>query len=101
MKNILVVDGAENCAFSVCRIDHADFAIVFPNPGQDVEFIEDLVGRIGDARTAGVVQRSTTRRIHKRDAIGVHGTLFFGLPDRRKYFPNKREDDVDGPLFVK
>ena len=51
MKNIQVIDGAENCSFSVCLVDDDDFAIIF-RPQQDVEFIEDLVQRVGE-ETAG------------------------------------------------
>jgi hypothetical protein len=80
-------------------MDEDDFVVVFPNPSQDVEFIEDLVHRVGEHRAGELVQRGTTRRIHKRDAIGIHGTLFFELSKRRKYFPNKREDDIDKPEF--
>jgi hypothetical protein len=101
MKNILVIDGAENCSFSVCLVDDEDFAEIFPARGQDIEFIEDLVERVGKHRAGQLVQRATTRRIYKRDAMGIHGTLFFGLPERRKYFPNKREDDVDEQLFYR
>ena len=99
MKNILVTDAAQNCSFSVCAVQEEDFAILFRAPGQDVEFVEDLIARIGGAEAGRVVLRSTTRRIHKRDAVGIHGTLFFGFPERRKHFPNKREDDRDAHLF--
>lgn len=99
MKNIQVIDGAENCSYSICLIDDEDFAAIFPGPGQDVEFIEDLVDRVGEDRAAELVKRGTTRRIHKQDAMGIHGTLFFGLLKRRRYFPHKREDDIDKPDF--
>ena len=99
MKNIQVIDGAENCSFSICLADDRDFAMIFPARGQDVEFIEDLVARIGEKSATELVQRTTTRRIHKRDAMGIHGTLFFQLPRMRKYYPNKREDDMNYPEF--
>jgi hypothetical protein len=99
MKNILVIDRAENCSFSICLVNEEDFALIFPNPDQDVEFIEDLTKRVGKIRAGKLVQRSTARRIRKRDAMGIHGTLFFDFPERRKYFPNKREDDIDMPRF--
>jgi hypothetical protein len=99
MKNILVVDSAGNCSYSVCLIDDVDFEIVFPRRGQDVEFVEDLVERVGEKIASGIVKRGTTRRIRKTEAVGIHGTLFFGLLDNRKYFPNKREDDVEAQNF--
>ncbi|MCC6429022.1 MAG: hypothetical protein IT435_19655 [Phycisphaerales bacterium] len=99
MKNTLVIDGAEHCAFPICLIDD-DFAVVFPDPGQNVEFIEDLVRRVGEQRTGELVSRGATHRIRKEHAAGVHGTLFFGLSARQRYFPNKREDDIPHPPFV-
>jgi hypothetical protein len=99
MKNMQIIDGAENCSFSICSVDDNDFAIIFPQLGQDIEFIEDLFERIGNERAAALVQRATTQRIQKKKAMGIDGTLFFGMPQRRKYFPNKRDDDIKKPDF--
>ena len=99
MKHVQVIDGADNCSYSVCLISDDDFAVVFGAPGQDVEFIEDLTARVGAAEAARIVHRSTTRRILKRDANGTHGTLFFNLIGRRRLYPNRREADVDGHLL--
>ena len=43
MKNIQIIDWAENCSFSICLVDDDDLALIFPAPEQDVEFVEDLV----------------------------------------------------------
>jgi len=101
VKNIQVIDGAENCSFSICVVGDEDFAEIFPGPGQDIEFIEDLIERVGEKRASELVRNGTTQRIHKRDAMGIHGTLFFGLAKRKKYFPDKREDDIDKAHFVR
>ena len=98
MKHIRVIDGAENCRFSIRLISDEDFAAVFAEPGRDVEFIEDLTARVGEMEAGALVSRSTTRRIAKRDAVGIHGTLFFGPSNRRRFFPTKRETDVDADL---
>jgi hypothetical protein len=101
MKNIQVIDGAENCSFSICLVEDEDFVQIFPKAGQDIEFVEDLTARVGELAAGELVQRGTTRRIPKQEACGIHGTLFFGLSERRKFFPNRRESDVDGHLFVR
>lgn len=100
MKNIQVIDGAENCSFSICLVDDKDFTAIFPARGQDIEFAEDLAKRLGSKRAGELISRSTTRRIRKKGAVGIHGTLFFQMANRRKYFPNKRDDDIDRPPFV-
>ena len=37
MKNILVIDGAENCAYSVFQATEAEFRLIFPEDGQDTD----------------------------------------------------------------
>lgn len=98
MKIVQVVDGAENCIFPVYRVTEDDFKLLFPEPGQNVEFSEDLASRLGGERAAGrLVMRVTARHVRKDGVAGINGTLFVGLPERRKYFPRKREGDVYVP----
>lgn len=98
MKNIQVIDGADNSIFPVYAVSDADFALIFPAPGQNVEFMQDLSLRLGGDREAGrVVMRATRRHLEKTNVAGIHGTLFIDLANRKKYFPNKREDDVYVP----
>ncbi|HLO41348.1 MAG TPA: hypothetical protein VK176_10020 [Phycisphaerales bacterium] len=95
-----VIDGATNCSYSICMVDEADFALIFPEPGQDIEFAEDLAKRLGDELAGKLVLRSTTKRIRKETAMGIHGTLFFELASKKQYYPNKRDADIVGPPFV-
>ena len=99
MKNIQFIEPAENCSFSIHSISDEDFSLVFPQPGQDIEFVEELEGRVGRDRVGVLIQRITSResRVSKRDAAGIHGTLFLGFPKRKQFFPTKREEDLDGP----
>jgi hypothetical protein len=97
MKNIQVIDAAENCGFCICAVAEKDFYLIFPAPGQDVEFIDDVVKRLGEPLAGELVRRATGGRIEKAKLKGLHGTLFFGLPERRKWYRNKRETDLDNP----
>ena len=45
MKNIMVVDGAENCVYDIFATPDDDFALIFPD-GTDVAFIEDLLNAL-------------------------------------------------------
>jgi hypothetical protein len=101
MKHIQVIDSADNCSFSVYVVDEEHFYIIFPEPGQDVEFVEDLVKRVGQRRAGELVKMATSKRIEKTGLNGLHGTLFFGLPERRKWYPNKRESDIVKPNLAK
>jgi hypothetical protein len=85
MKHIQVVDGAENCSYSICLVSDRDFRTIFPRKGQDIEFAEDLAKRVGNKRAGQIIIRSTTRRLRKHSVQGIHRTLFFGLKNRRKH----------------
>lgn len=95
MKNIQVIDGAENATFSLFQATDEEFALIFPGPGQDIEFIEDFLKRAGEQQAGAVLKPIWQRPIRKSDASGLHGTLFFEWEKRRKHFPaSKREIDT-------
>lgn len=95
MKNIQVIDGATNCTFSIYQIDDFGFSQIFPEEGQDVEFVEDFFARVGEQRAAEILSLVWKRRMEKSEIMGLHGTLFYGLEDRRDMYPNKQESDLD------
>ncbi len=72
-----------------------DFAKVFPGPGQDVEFIDDVMDRLGETEAIRILSSIWHRRIDKPDVRGIHGTLFYGLDFKKPFYPNKRETDFD------
>ena len=41
MKNVQIIDAAQNCAYSIYAIPDDDFVKIFPQEGQDVEFDDD------------------------------------------------------------
>lgn len=50
MKNIQVIDGAINSAYAIFAVTEDEFKLIFPDYGQNIEFIEDMVERLGDDR---------------------------------------------------
>lgn len=95
MKNVQVVDGADNSTFPVYSVTEDDFRLIFAERGQDVEFAQDLVERCGSESAAGqLIMRVTRKQVKKSEVCGIHGTLFIDLPKRKKYFPRKRMSDV-------
>ena len=96
LKNIQIIDGAANATFSVFQATEDEFAAVFPADGQDMEFIEDFIERIGDERAGQILTPVWERPILKREAQGIHGILFYKYENKRQYFPaTKREVDWD------
>lgn len=99
MKNVQVIDDAINCSYSIYSMSDEDFSLFFPLPNQDVEFIEDVVKRLGKRKAGELVLRATATRVEKPKIRGLHGTVFFGLArEKRRFYPNKREQDMDAPL---
>lgn len=94
MKNIQIIDGAQNCTFSVFQATEDEFQLIFPMPGQDIEFAEDLIQRTEENSRA--LDMLWQRPIIKQNANGIHGTLFYEFEGKRHLFPaTKRERDWD------
>ena len=95
VKNIQIIDGASNATFSIFQATDAEFAVVFPD-GRDLEVVDDLIERVGEGEADRVLTPIWERPIMKRDAQGIHGTLFYDSEIRREFLPkSRRETDWD------
>jgi len=95
MKNIQIIDGADNATFSIFQATDDEFAAIFPD-SQDMELSEDFHARVGDARALAILTPIWERPILKRHANGIHGTLYYNWERKRRYLPaSKREVDWD------
>ena len=97
MKNIQVIDDALNCTYSIFAVEDAEFEMLFPN-GTDIEFNDDLFARLGEAEAAKLLDEIWKRPVDKKSVIGIHGTLFYGMDYKKKYYPTKRDCDMKLPL---
>jgi hypothetical protein len=89
LKNIQIIDSALNAT-------EDEFAAIFPADGQDIELIEDFIERCGAEQAGRILRPIWERPILKRDAQGIHGTLYYEYAARRQYLPaTKREIDWD------
>jgi hypothetical protein len=98
MKNIQIIDGADNCAYDIFGATDEEFSQIFPELGQDIAFIEELVERDDWPALDAIFRRIWTRRLEKKSVAGIHATIFYQLAFKRKYYPNKRETDLDAGL---
>ena len=94
MKNVQVIDGADNSTYSIFAFTDEEFAAVFPASGQDIEFIEDVIARIGDAQTGKLLAPVWERLVDKPTGSGIHGTLFYELEFKKKYYPTKIDAEM-------
>jgi hypothetical protein len=98
VKNIQVIDSADNATFSIFQATEGEFSAIFPN-GQDIELSEDFHEQVGEKRGRIILGSVWERPILKRDANGVHGTIYYNWESKRQYLPaSKRE--VDGDEFA-
>lgn len=97
MKNIQIIDSAVNCTYSIYSITDEQFEKIFIGDS-DVEFIEDVERRLDKEEFQQLHSSLWERPIEKVNAVGIHGTMFYGLHDlKRRFYPNKKfYDDVYG-----
>jgi hypothetical protein len=98
VKNVQVIDAAENSHFPVFQMTAREFKAIFPGRGQDIAFAEDVVRRLGKKKSDAILSPVWQRPILKKDIVGLHGTLFFGFQDRKIHFPRSRRDIDLSPL---
>lgn len=94
MKNIQVIDGATNCAYDVFAATDEEFAMIFSGD-TDVQFIVDFIGRVGEDVADKIMGPLWERVQDKKSISGIHGTLFYELDEKKRFYPNRRESDLD------
>jgi hypothetical protein len=95
VKNVQFIDGALNCSYDVFACEEADFRLLFPGEGQDIEFIEDVIERMGDDAAGEIILRVSQNELNKPEIAGIHGTMFFDLIHKKKFYPRKIASDLD------
>jgi hypothetical protein len=93
MKNILVVDSADNCVYDIFQIEDADFFQLF-GTDTDIAFAEDFAER---RDLAPMFRRLWRTRLPKAQVQGIHGTYFVGLEQKKAYYPTRRDEDAVNP----
>ena len=94
MKNIMVIDGAINCAYDIFGASEELFAAIFPGDGQNIEFIEDFLKRYPNGEFDQEFSEMWEKRVEKRDVLGIDGILFYELENKKIFYPNKRDSDI-------
>jgi hypothetical protein len=92
MKNIMIIDGALNCAYDVFQATDEEFKQIFPKENQDIAFYEDISL---NANVQTLLKKIWDRPIHKSKALGIHGTLYFDFLEKKEFFPNLKDSDLD------
>jgi hypothetical protein len=93
MKNIQVIDGAENSVYDIFAATEEEFALIFP-ANQDVAFIDEVMARGPERNLNEAFTRIWGRRVPKNEAMGIHGLLFFEHEDKKQYYPTRRDEEA-------
>jgi hypothetical protein len=94
VKNVQIIDAAGNATYSIFQATEMEFKQIFPQSGQDIEIVEDYIGRVGENEATRTLSELWRRLVHKREAKGIHGTLYYEYKGKSKYLPkSKREID--------
>jgi hypothetical protein len=96
VKNIQIIDGAENCVYDIFGSTDDEFALIFPDE-QDIAFIDEVYSRGNSAELDCAFENIWKRRIAKRDAMGIHGILFYEVEAKKAYYPTRRDEDAINP----
>lgn len=96
MKNIQVIDGAINAVYDIFEATDEEFILIFPD-GQDIAFIDEVYDKSEPQALDKAFKNIWERRIAKRDANGIHGTLFYGLDIKKVYYPTRRDEEAINP----
>ena len=96
MKNIQVIDGADNCVYDIFALTEDEFLLIFP-AGTDIAFSDEVWARGPEKELAEAFSRIWTRRLAKRDAVGIHGQLFYQLDHKMQYYPTRKDEEAINP----
>lgn len=96
MKDIQVIDGAENCVYDIFSATDDEFTLIF-EAGTDVAFIDEVNGRGDSNLLDAAFDRIWKRRQRKVDAQGIHGILFYELAQKKAYYPTRRDEEAVNP----
>lgn len=96
MMNIQVVDGAVNCVYDIFAATDEEFARIFPS-GTSIAFIDEVLARNSSADLDQTFTNIWTRPIKKSGVQGIHGTLFYGLNEKKKFYPTRIDEDAVNP----
>lgn len=96
MKNIQVIDGADNCVYDIFAVTEEEFSLIFP-AGTDIAFIDEVYANGNSGLLDNAFTRIWQRRRRKSDVQGIHGTIFYDLDRKKKYYPARKDEEAVNP----
>lgn len=96
MKNIQIIDGADNCVYDIFAATEEQFVLIFPDQ-TDIAFIDEVYDRRSHDLLNAAFNEIWKRPIKKRDANGIHGIIFYQLNNKKQFYPSRKDDEAVNP----
>lgn len=96
MKNIQIIDAADNAVYDIFAATDEEFALIFPS-GTDVAFIDEVYQTQQLQTLDTAFTEIWKRRVPKRHAMGIHGVLFYDCEHKKVYYPTRRDEEAVNP----
>jgi hypothetical protein len=96
MKNIQIIDGAENCVYDIFSATDEEFALIFPQD-TDVAFIDEVYAGGNQQLLDAAFNSIWQRRVKKVDVQGIHGVIFYELDRKKAYYPTRKDEGACNP----
>jgi hypothetical protein len=94
MRNVQIMDGADNASHSVYAVSDGDLSVLFP-AGTDIDFAGDLTTRIGLPEASRILSPLWGNELDQAKICGIQGTIIYELLDKRLYFPDRRSTELE------
>jgi hypothetical protein len=96
MKNIQIIDDAENAVYDIFSATDEEFSLIFP-VGEDIAFIDEVLARGPSDALDAAFENIWKRRVPKREAMGIHGLLFYELKSKMRFYPTRKDEEAVNP----
>ncbi|MBX8495024.1 hypothetical protein [Pseudomonas cichorii] len=96
MKNIHIIDGAENCVYDIFSVTDEEFDKIFPK-GTNIAFIDEVYARGSESVLDMVFKNIWSRPVRKSYVQGIHGIIFYELDEKKVYYPSRVDEDAMNP----
>jgi hypothetical protein len=94
MKNIQIIDGADNCVYDIFAATEEEFDLIFPL-GTDIAFIDEVYSIAKNRKSLdNAFNNIWGRRIEKSTAQGIHGIVFYELDKKKIYYPTRKDEQA-------
>ena len=82
--------------YDIFAATEEEFARIFP-ADQNIAFSDEVSARNTSAAFVAILNQIWQRPIAKRDVVGIHGILFYGLQHKKQFYPSRRDKDAVNP----